>query len=64
MTSDLIEIWHQGKDHEARYGRDLGNGWVVNHPVKKLVLYQKRPAGACIETGRGDAAAATRIFRG
>ena len=42
MTSDLIEIWHQGKDHEARYGRDLGNGWVVNHPVKKLVLYQKR----------------------
>ena len=40
MSSDLIQHWHDGKDHEARYGKDLGNGWVLNHPLKKLVLYQ------------------------
>ena len=40
MASDLVQHWHDGKDHEARFGKDLGNGWVLNHPLKKLVLYQ------------------------
>jgi len=41
MTSDLFQIWFDGKAHEDRYGKDRGNGWKVNHPVKKLLLYQR-----------------------
>ena len=60
MSSDLIQHWHDGKDHEARYGKDLGNGWVLNHPLKKLVLYQwyLNEAGGDDEAGAVDEAAA------
>ena len=60
MSSDLIQHWHDGKDHEARYGKDLGNGWVLNHPLKKLVLYQwyLNEAGGDDEAAVDEAAAA------
>lgn len=39
--SDLIELLHQGQDYENKFGRDRGNGWLLRHPLKKLLLFQQ-----------------------
>jgi len=29
-----------GRNYQEAFGRDKGNGWLLNHPLKKLQLYQ------------------------
>lgn len=39
--SDFIELLNEGQDYENKYGRDRGNGWLLRHPLKKLLLFQQ-----------------------
>jgi len=37
---DLESLYEEAVDYEDAYGRDLGNGWLMRHPIKKMILYQ------------------------
>ena len=40
LQDDLAEIKEDAKDFEAQHGRDLGNGWLLNHPLQKMILFR------------------------
>ena len=37
FTTMLDEAW----EFEATFGKDLGNGWLLRHPIKKMLLFQE-----------------------
>ena len=39
--SDLVELMQQAVEAENKWGRDRGNGWLLRHPLKKLLLFQQ-----------------------
>lgn len=39
--SDIVELMQEAQDCEDRWGRDHGNGWLLSHPLKKLLLFQQ-----------------------
>ena len=41
LDTDLEQLLKTAKQYEDDYGRDLGNGWLMKHPIKKLILYKK-----------------------
>ena len=41
-TTTSLEEWYDLAIHyEATYGRDRGNGWLLLHPIQKLMQYQQ-----------------------
>jgi hypothetical protein len=40
MTCDLDALHARAVDHEDEYGRDLGNGWLLRHPITKMRNFQ------------------------
>ena len=50
MSSDIIQVIADARDFEDEHGRDHGNGWLLNHPLRKLLIFQTHVA-------RGEAAA-------
>ena len=40
MQSDISAIIDDARDYEDRYGEDRGHGWLLNHPLRKLLFYQ------------------------
>ncbi|OEU06027.1 hypothetical protein FRACYDRAFT_231246 [Fragilariopsis cylindrus CCMP1102] len=38
--SDFIKLMNEGQEYENKYGRDRSNGWLLRHPLKKLLLFQ------------------------
>jgi hypothetical protein len=40
LSYNLHSLLQDAKEFEIEYGRDKGNGWLVQHPVKKLILYK------------------------
>ena len=38
--SDIGKIIEDARDFENKHGRDHGNGWLINHPLRKLLFYQ------------------------
>lgn len=34
-------MMEQAKDYEQAFGEDLGHGWLLRHPIKKLQLFQE-----------------------
>jgi len=40
MQSDIGQIIEDARDFENKHGRDHGNGWLLNHPLRKLLFYQ------------------------
>ena len=38
---DFPSLREQAAAHERKYGRDLGNGWAIRHPLAKLELFQQ-----------------------
>ena len=50
MSSDIVQIIADARDFEDEHGRDHGNGWLLNHPLRKLLIFQTHVA-------RGEAAA-------
>mmetsp|Transcript_12970 Transcript_12970/g.32751 ORF Transcript_12970/g.32751 Transcript_12970/m.32751 type:complete len:310 (+) Transcript_12970:132-1061(+) len=39
--SDILELMIEGQACEDKWGRDHGNGWLISHPLKKLLLFQQ-----------------------
>ena len=39
--SDLVELLQQAVEAENQWGQDRGNGWLLRHPLKKLLLFQQ-----------------------
>lgn len=39
--SDIVDLLHQAAEAENKYGVDRGNGWLLRHPLKKLLLFQQ-----------------------
>jgi len=39
--SDIVELMMEGQACEDKWGRDHGNGWLIAHPLKKLLLFQQ-----------------------
>ena len=38
--SDIGKIIEDARDFENKHGSDHGNGWLLNHPLRKLLFYQ------------------------
>lgn len=39
--SDVVELLEEAQKCEDKWGRDHGNGWLLSHPLKKLLLFQQ-----------------------
>jgi len=40
LQSDIEQIQDDARAFEAKHGRDHGNGWLLNHPLKKMILFR------------------------
>lgn len=40
LDTNLEALRDQARDFEDNHGRDRGNGWLLNHPITKLMYYQ------------------------
>ena len=40
LMHDIVELMDEAMDCEAKWGRDRGNGWLLSHPLKKLLIFQ------------------------
>lgn len=41
LSSDILTMQKEAKAFEKRHGEDVGHGWVIRHPLKKLQLYKE-----------------------
>ena len=41
MSTDFDELLIRAELWESKYGKDLGNGWLMRHGIRKLKEYQK-----------------------
>lgn len=41
LDDDVEEILKEAWEWEAVHGEDLGHGWLVRHPLKKIILFQR-----------------------
>lgn len=39
--SDFVELMELAQQAEDEWGRDHGNGWLLRHPLKKMLLFQQ-----------------------
>ena len=39
--ADVAELIERGRECEEDWGKDLGNGWLYSHPLRKLALFQR-----------------------
>jgi hypothetical protein len=39
--SDFVALMEEAAECEAKWGRDHGNGWLLSHPLKKMLLFQQ-----------------------
>ncbi|KAJ1450079.1 hypothetical protein M885DRAFT_533320 [Pelagophyceae sp. CCMP2097] len=40
LSSDISQIIEDARDFEDAHGRDRSNGWLLKHPLRKLLLFQ------------------------
>ena len=40
LEDDLVRITADARDFLDQNGRDKSNGWLLNHPLRKLLIYQ------------------------
>jgi len=45
LKTDLEALLKAAKNHEDQFGEDKGHGWLLRHPIKKLLLYQQYVQG-------------------
>lgn len=41
LSSNYDSLFNEAVDFEDQHGRDLGNGWLLRHPIKKLSSFQR-----------------------
>ena len=39
LQDDLKQIKYEAQEFEDTHGRDHGNGWLMKHPLQKMILY-------------------------
>lgn len=39
--TDFEKLLEHAKEYEQEYGEDSGHGWLLQHPIKKLLLFQE-----------------------
>ena len=39
--ANVAELIERGRECEEDWGRDLGNGWLYSHPLRKLAMFQR-----------------------
>jgi hypothetical protein len=39
--SDLVSLKEEGQECENKWGRDHGNGWLIQQPLQKLLLFRE-----------------------
>ena len=62
LGSDFVALFYEAVRYENKYGRDLGNGWLLRHPLTKLSCYQVYRLDSNVESegeeemvhGKGD----------
>eukprot|EP00940_MAST-03C_sp_MAST-3C-sp2_P001326 g1326.t1 len=40
LTTDFVSLYEEAKEFENEHGRDRGNGWLLLHPITKLLCFQ------------------------
>mmetsp|Transcript_22317 Transcript_22317/g.32945 ORF Transcript_22317/g.32945 Transcript_22317/m.32945 type:complete len:245 (+) Transcript_22317:82-816(+) len=40
-SDDFVELMMEAEECENEWGRDRGNGWLLSHPLKKLLNFQQ-----------------------
>jgi hypothetical protein len=41
LNTKMEELYDQAVEMEQKHGKDLGNGWLLRHPIRKMELYQE-----------------------
>jgi hypothetical protein len=41
LNTKMEELYDEAVEMEQKHGRDLGNGWLLRHPIRKMELYQE-----------------------
>jgi hypothetical protein len=41
LSWDFEELLVHAQDFEDEHGKDWGNGWLLRHPIKKLISFQQ-----------------------
>lgn len=41
LSMDFDTLHDEASEFEAVHGRDLGNGWLMRHPIRKMQCYQE-----------------------
>lgn len=41
LMHDIVALMEEANECERAWGKDLGNGWLLNHPLKKLLIFQQ-----------------------
>lgn len=41
LSMNFDALHDEAVEFEAKHGRDLGNGWLMRHPIRKLQCYQE-----------------------
>uniref|UniRef100_A0A7S1BHT7 Uncharacterized protein n=2 Tax=Corethron hystrix TaxID=216773 RepID=A0A7S1BHT7_9STRA len=41
LSENFEALFREAQQYEDQYGRDLGNGWLMRHPIVKLMNYQE-----------------------
>ena len=54
MQEDFDRLKDEAYEMEQTYGRDLGNGWLLNHPLQKLQNFQRYVFARSKETKKGS----------
>jgi len=40
-STNFTHLLDEAIEFEETYGKDLGNGWLLRHPIEKLRLFQE-----------------------
>lgn len=40
LMDDIVALYDEAIECEDKWGKDLGNGWLLKHPLKKLLIFQ------------------------
>eukprot|EP00939_MAST-03C_sp_MAST-3C-sp1_P002163 g2163.t1 len=40
LATDFVKLWEEAKEFENEHGEDRGHGWLMLHPITKLLCFQ------------------------
>ena len=46
LATNCMELYREAVEYENTYGADKGNGWLLLHPITKIMCFQSYKLGA------------------